>query len=198
MRAMKTNNTFSVSLLLCLAISMLFGCNSLDQPDNSAEIANVKSESGEIVTSPEVELKEGTIARSGISYNADLVTAFEFIERRGEKPDPGDKEQLRKEHVMILEIEDHTTKESTLHSERLRMSDEALASYMMSGIVEDVMVIQGEDSLFAHSAHFDKDIGGTSGARKLRAFLFFNNIDGKKKIETHYFDRLFGAGHIKL
>ena len=169
---------------------------------STPEVSNdVKWNSNKEEDSSDTELiSEGKgKARSGsLRFKADLISAVDFIKLRGEVPAQEDLAQLAKEHVVILEVEDAKATTGIYSSKRLLLSKEDLSSYMMAGITNDLIVIQGDETYLAHSTLFDKDIGTTAGGNTLRVFLFFNDLDDSKPFDIQFNDRLFGTGSIKL
>lgn len=147
-----------------------------------------------------IAIKKGDheILVNGIYYKTDLISALEFIERKGEKADEKDVAQLKKESVLILDIELNEATTSIFDSEHLTMSRDEAMSYMMHGIIGDIHVEQNKEEHLAHTVLVDKDSGQWSGKGGLRFFLFFNDLDPDKKMQTTYYDRLFGGGAITL
>lgn len=147
---------------------------------------------------PVVEVTEGEAASGSVQFTADLISAIDFIKQRGETPLQEDIPALEKEHVLILEMEDLQARSGIYASKRIQFSEENVARYMLSGLIQDAVVIQENEKHYANAVQFDKDMGTTAGSRKLRAFLFFNDLDKNKPFDIQYFDRIFGTGQINL
>src|SRR3989338_3245114 len=175
-------------ILVCL----LTGCSGIDP---TADL--VLLESGEIEKGFSTRLDEKEISNQStihqIRYSIDVLSALEFLNRRGEEPDPNDVADLRRESVLILEMESTEELQEIFFSSRMQMDKEDAIKYLIGEISNDLVLKQGENEYSATGLQYDGML-----KNKLRLFLFYKDIDVHAAIHVSFYDRLFGAGLIQL
>lgn len=160
-----------------------------------------KSAESEKVISKPAEVNEGRSEKAlqkavkvkEVRYSIEAMSGLSFVERKGEKPETADKEQLEKETVVFLELESDF--KNILEPQRIQLSKDKAVQYLMSGIAANVTAIQGEDEHHPDGVLLDRSLKGTN---KLRVILFFSALDHSREFRFNYQDELFGAGEIKL
>lgn len=184
-----------IATVFCLALTAC--SDSQMQVGDRATITGQVSSRNAVQKTQVVNQKKGSIEKSyeDISYSADLISAFEFIERRGEKPAEADRKDLENESVVIFEMSCNEGVSSIFESKKIKMSQEDATAYLMDNVGKDFTVVQGEKEHTPHTVLYD---GHLTGANKIRVFLFFNELEKNEKSQFKYYDRLFGAGFMNL
>lgn len=187
-------------ILIVLVSTLMFSACSGDNDQYTSgaqgEISNVSKKSGEKNTSSASQKEVKVMETQGnVTYKIDLISAKEFIEHKGERVAKADIPKLKKESVLILEMQLNEGVKSVLESKNLTMSKDDAVSYLMSQIKSDVSISQGKDSFDPYEVLYD---GHLTGANKLRVFMFIQDLDLTKTANITFYDRLFGAGLIKL
>lgn len=191
---------FQKILIPLMLFFVLISCEK-DSGLNASENAGTDQTTGAKmqIEKRSADLKEGEfIASNGVLYSADVISALEFLQRKGEVPSGEDLESLKKENVLILEIETHESLSSIFDSKKIKFDKDEAMSYMMSGILGDVSILQNNEEISAYDVLLDKDISNASGNKKVRFFLFLNEFNTNDSYKIKYFDRLFGGGTINL
>jgi len=188
---MKTNYLFIGIIACCFS----FGCET-DTSFVGAK-ATIGGQSEKVIGSSSTnkqKFETNVKSINGVSFKADLMSADEFLKRRGEVVSENEAVKLSKESVLLFEV----TLESgaaILDAQSLQISQNELPSYMMAQLKNDLIIVQNNKSYSATDVLFD---GNSVSRNKIRAFLFFNQLSIDKKIQTKYNDRLFGSGTIIL
>lgn len=133
---------------------------------------------------------------NGITYSIDLMSAVDFVSRKGEHIDMADRMELMKETVVILTIDLNNAKESDVfESEKLTMSREDAMNYLVGNIASDIEIKQGKNSISPSGVEYD---AGISKPSELRVFIYFNNIKTNQPSNVVFYDRLFGSGLLRF
>lgn len=175
-------------LLACL----LAGCSSVDPTGDLMLMDNEGVKNGSSILQDEDELSNQSTVNQ-IQYSIDILSALEYVNRRGEEPDPGDVDELRKESVLILEMESMEKIQEIFESSRIQMDKEDAIKYLIGEITSDIVLTQGENEYLPTAVQYDGMV-----KNKFRLFLFYKDVDVRAGIRVSYYDRLFGAGLIQL
>lgn len=189
----------SIIIMTVFAGSTLISCSGISSSDEYSEsmkLSGNQSEENTVFAAAE-NSNERKVAEThnDVRYKIDLLSAKDFIERKGERVAKSDVQKLKKESVLILEMHVNDRVKSALESSKMVMSKEDAVSYLMSGIIKDVTIGQKKETFKPYEVLYD---GHLTGANKLRVFLFFQDVDLNKTSKIQFYDRLFGAGLINL
>lgn len=132
---------------------------------------------------------------NGITYSFRLMSALEFLERKGELVAESDKTELIKEVVLIATFKNSEAHKSIFEASQITMDQEAATQYLVGTLADDLTLEQGGKSITPSGVQYEKSIAEMG---QLRAFFYFNEINEAKKTKIIYYDRLFGAGLIRF
>jgi hypothetical protein len=186
-------NRFYIGVLL----SLLFACSN---ESTSTPTLHIGAETIDTPVSDVSSMSEKPSALNseqiqGISYSIKALSGLEFIERKGESPDPEDIAFLEEETVLLFEFEENEIGKKIFDSEQLTFDKDEAIKYLSGKIIGDIEIEQGEEKLIPDAALYE---GISSSDSKIRVVLFFTELDKNKEFTLQYYDRLFGAGLIKL
>lgn len=130
-----------------------------------------------------------------ITFSANILAAHDFLTRKGEKIDPNEMEDLKKETVVILEFELAQKHKRILESKSIEMSKDGTIEYLVGEIINDVSIFQDGKTVSPNGHQYENSFGKQN---KTRVYFFFKNIDKNKELRITYHDKLFGAGLINF
>lgn len=187
-------------ILFCFSALMFIGCSEKGEENivaNSSPLELVQDQE----LKPEQTLKkENTSFASkkerGITYSIDLMNAVDFVSRKGEKLEMGDRMELMKESVAILTIDLNNPKErDVFESSKITMEREDAMNYLVGNIASDIEIKQGKETFSPSGVEYD---AGISKPSQLRVFIYFNNIKANQPSSVMLYDRLFGSGLLRF
>lgn len=187
-------------ILFCFSALMFIGCSEKGEENivaNSSPLELVQDQE----LKPEQTLKkENTSFASkkerGITYSIDLMNAVDFVSRKGEKLEMGDRMELMKESVAILTIDLNNPKErDVFESSKITMEREDAMNYLVGNIGSDIEIKQGKETFSPSGVEYD---AGISKPSQLRVFIYFNNIKTNQPSSVVFYDRLFGSGLLRF
>ena len=190
-------------LSICIISCLISACNTSSNKSQTELYAindiEVKQEYlvGEENRREEVKSSKPTMPSSlkhkEIQYAIHVMSALDFVKRKGETPEVEDIDVLKKETVLFLEFESEGT--NILESEQIQLSEEEVFQYVTSKISGDIEIEQEGELISPDGVLLDRS---TRGTNKLRTILFFSTLNHEKEFLFKYKDQLFGAGEIKL
>lgn len=148
-----------------------------------------------IVSVKPYEDKLGKKKFEEIRYNIGFVSAIEFIERKRQKIEEKDRKELMKESVGIFDIELMHSSRGILESYRNPLDQDQTIQYLSGNIVKDFKVEQGGIEYLPSAHHFENS---QSKRNRIKLYIFFKDLDLKRKMRFVYHDRLFGAGMLNF
>ena len=187
-----------VGALLLLATLYARGWNPVTSNSNekgATGITNGKQVNSKVVSGKKITDKNGAVIFGNVQYKADFMPALKFLKRKGEVVAETDKAGLRKEAVLLLEMQVNEGVKNIFDSKQLQLNNQEATEYLMGAVAKDITLTQGKNEFEANAVQYD---GNLSGANKLRVFLFYTDIDANKETKIKYYDRLFGAGLVNL
>ena len=183
-------------LFIMLLVS---GCT--DSGGSSIElISESEAENSEVnivssVNANEVSTGSNKAIINEIQYSFNILSALDYLKGKGERPLPQHVEGLKKESVVIFEINSLEKIKDIYASEKIQMNKEDAIKYLMGSISTDITLVQDNKEFNTTGTQFD---GMLTGANTFRLFLFYKNVNVEKPITLKFYDRLFGAGMINL
>jgi hypothetical protein len=132
---------------------------------------------------------------SGIVYQCTMISALDYLKRKGEKPDKIDLVQLEKETVFIYEISIQNQTKKIMDSPRIEMNDDDLMKYLAGTVSNDFEVEQDGKTYISNGALYEGTVGN---GNTLRIYFFLKGLDLNRKMMIRYYDRIFGSGFIKI
>ncbi len=189
--------TITKLILLLLVFSSCQSDVNHIEGTNTSTIGQFNNEQTEENVKPEPEQAAHFKKIDGISYTYDLISAIDFLKRKGEQPDAADLESLKRESVLILEISTGENILSIFDSPRMTMDQEESVQYLLGQINSDLVLYQGEQE-FSPSGSLPDAL--QVGTNSIRTFFFFTDVNSEESAEIKYYDRLFDNGfiHIKI
>lgn len=130
---------------------------------------------------------------NGIVYSAAVLTAEQFLLRKGERISPEDKEALAQEQVVLLEFSLKDTRKDLWTSDKLTMSREEAANYLAGKIGADIAIEQAGKNFLPNGYSFEGMSGG-----KIRTPFFFKGLDMSLPMTVKYYDALLGGGMMRM
>lgn len=183
-------------LIICSAF--LFACSDSTpkggtvHSNNSGDtFISMKESVGEETNSNESNSK----TFNGITYSFKLMSALDFLKHKGELVAESDKKELSKEVVLIATFKNSEAHKSIFEADQITMDQEAATQYLVGTLAQDLTLEQGGKSIVPSGVQYEKSIAEMG---QLRAFFYFDGINGAKKTKIIYYDRLFGAGLIRF
>lgn len=144
-----------------------------------------------LVSSPNSKTKQ--IDRN--RYTVRVFSALDFLKKKGETPTPNDEQELKKEGIVLLEIEGSDERKDFFEQPEIQLSSEDAMQYLIGNISEDIALSQGSEELYPSGVNFER-IPGMQ--HKIRIVFFFKGIETDKKMKIEYYDRIFGSGIINF
>jgi len=180
---------FLFVLICCLIVSCNTAADEVSQeaaPKHEASLSADQSSAGET----------GAAAKrhKNITYTFKLVSALAFIEQKGERVAQEDRAALAKESVLIVTFETTQQGKNIFEAPEMTISKDEATQYLVGAITQDISIEQKGKTIHPSGAHYESAAGE---AGKLRAFIYFNDIDLSEKAIVVYYDRLFGAGFMR-
>lgn len=190
-------------ILFCLSALIFIGCS--EKGENSIVGTSTSIPLDEEVYGQEpksdqlpngVDQSFASKTENGITYSIDLMSAVDFVSRKGEQIELADRMELMKETVAILTIDLNNTKETDVfESSKMTMEREEAMNYLVGNIASDIEIIQGKKTLSPKGVEYD---AGISKPSQLRVFIYFNNIKIDQPSSVVLYDRLFGSGLLRF
>ena len=181
---------FSLFVLICfLIVSCNTAADGVSQeaaPKQAASLSADQSSAGEPVAAAK--------RHKNIAYTFKLVSALAFIEQKGERVAQEDRAALAKESVLIVTFETTQQGQSIFEAPELTLSRDDATQYLVGAITQDLSIEQKGKTVHPSGAHYESAAGE---AGRLKAFMYFNDIDLSEKAIVVYYDRLFGAGFMR-
>ncbi len=193
--------TYYVSLVLAFSSLLIVSCSDKAKQsfggtyaaDNEVVLSEGQSLEEEGETAVEsIPFYPSTVRKKNIEYYADVMSALDFIERKGEKVQPSDLNRLSSEVVLLLRYTDLSSKK-ILESSDLKMGKTATLQYMAGEMQFDLVLVQGAKKISCSGVQLETL--ATEGAR-LRVMAFFSDVDLEEPVTIKMNDKLFGAGEI--
>lgn len=186
--------------VLCALAGLISACGSGSGDDMSASEMNVgNAKNVEGYSSADVAGGTGDVhfaeAYRGVTYKMSCMSGLDFVLGKGENPGEKYREELERETVVFLEFTHNEQGKDLLELPQMQLSKDDAMSYLAGSISSDIKLMNGEDELSPEGVLFE---GTTTGANKVRVIFFFGEVQKEEKIKLEYYDRLFGAGLIKL
>jgi hypothetical protein len=183
---------FPICLITAVLLPLLFGSCSEEEKQKP-----VKHRPGSPVSDsvPEKVEEEGVSEHhNGIGYTFQLIGAEEFVSRKGETIAEADRKALSEESVLIVDFAAADNKD-VFSDSRITMDGDAALQYLVGDIAADISIEQGGKTFEPEGSHYEK---GLSGMGQLRSFVYFRGVDPSKPAKVVYYDRLFGAGFMRI
>ncbi|MDH4472378.1 MAG: hypothetical protein QE487_07200 [Fluviicola sp.] len=130
-----------------------------------------------------------------ITYSFQLMSALDFVTKKGEKVAASDTADLKKEVVMIATFQHAKSQKDILDSDQITLDKEAATQYLVGELASDVTLEQAGKKVSPTGVHYEKSVGQIG---QVRAFLFFEDVSATQLSTIIYYDRLFGAGLMRF
>lgn len=186
-------------LILLIVLSCSNNRTDLDPVKSNASLENRVDQANLQKPEPtgvdESNSRELSQTIKGISYRIKYMPAIEFLEKKGEMIDPSDLESLKKEQVLLLEIQSDKPYEEILDDQRMSMPKDEAINFLGSSINSDLVVTQNKQEIRANGCSYEGMVGDKS---KIRCVFFFSNIHLEKDFDIRFYDRLFQAGLMRF
>lgn len=189
------------SIYIIGAVVCLASCSS-DKIDINAEqsvdaqiAGNVEKQTGSEAESESLDYLSKVEDIEGVQYSITAMSGLEFIEGKGEVVEASDIDALKKESVIFLEFTNNDPNKKLMEDENFTMQKDDAITYLASGIVADINIEQNEKMIQPNGVLYEKSV---SGDHKIRVALFFTDVQMSEEFSFQYYDRLFGAGIVKL
>lgn len=130
-----------------------------------------------------------------VKYSMGIVSAIEFIAKKGRKSTQNELSKLKSESVAILEFELTKEHKNIFDANRNSLNKDNTIEYLMGNIAKDITIEQdgiiynSNDLLYENS--FSKQ-------NRIRLYFFFTGIKSNEEMKIMYHDRLYGAGLINF
>lgn len=187
----------AVAILLLISYVLLLGCSQNKVSEavrqlsaTSITVEENKKESDEAGSQLNYEVIKD------IRYEANCLSAIDFLTMTGRAVQSSDINALEKEMVILFTMSDTSVHKNIKENKRIIFSDEELHSYLQQEILSDFMVLQNGKIFFPIGVQSDN--GGVLHQNKISTLLFFDSIDMKQKFTIQYNDQLFGAGLLRI
>lgn len=131
------------------------------------------------------------VHKEEVRYSIKVMTALEFLEKKGEKPASKDLESLRNETVLML---DYQCKSGELE-DFAKLDSEQAIRYLNKAIAANITMVQTGNKPQITGVLLE---GQSLKQRKLRVLLFYKALQPNQPYQFHLEDQLFGAGNITL
>ena len=139
--------------------------------------------------------KSSSKTHNGITYSFRMMSATDFLTKKGEQVALGDRAELDKETVVIVTFNSSNKHKDIFELEQMAFDKEAATQYLIGALGDDVTIEQGGKTLTPTGVHYETNFGEIG---QLRAFLYFDGIELSKPAKVVYYDRLFGAGLLRF
>ena len=130
-----------------------------------------------------------------VKYQAKVLPALEFLKRKGEQVATGDKADLAKESVILLEFS--SLKQSTadvLKLEQCKLDYEKAIEHLSFSIESDLHIEQKGQVIHPNGIQYEREFNISS---KKRILCYFSGVDLESDFKLILNDELFGAGILK-
>lgn len=187
-------HTFYTPTFIFTLILLLSACSAAVDNKVSAASDAPGHESDEVAFAENAKsVSRKVIQQTG--YTARVISAIEFLERKGESIDAADKKDLEKEAVVLLELETPDKGKDFFESPAIGYTKEEGMQYLVGDIARDVTLFQGKNEFHASGTSFERSSGQQN---KIRVILFFSGVNASEEMRINYYDRLLGAGIINF
>lgn len=139
--------------------------------------------------------ERGKIKNEDILFSTSIVGALEFLHHKGKAIDKADLEELKKESVVILEMQLSEDHKSIFETNRNKLDRDKTMEYLIGDIMNDLTIEQDGATLISNGNQYENSFGTQN---KIRVYFFFKGLDQNKEYRITYHDRLFGAGLINF
>jgi hypothetical protein len=161
--------------------------------NNDKEFASIKE--GELNKIQVDQYESGTKTINKIRYSIGLISAIEFIQKKGEVIEQRDLEDLKKESVLILEF-NHTSESNDIFEEiQSDLTKEDAVIYLKGEILKNITIEQNHNEFIPDGVSYEGSIGARN---KIRLLLFFNDINVNESAKVVLYDNLFDNGLVKI
>lgn len=133
---------------------------------------------------------------NGVKFEFKAITALEFLNRNGKVPSQEDLESLKKEIVLIFEIQDTNSFNSIFEHPSIVFSQDETVQYLTGQLLQDLTIQQDDKRFDASGIQYEGIIGANTN--KIRVLTFFNGVDLERDYHIHYNDPIFEAGLIRI
>jgi len=187
-----TVSTFMIILLFFV------GCGETTTRGGNAHASTFSADQGiglKESNEPVVIAKSSSKTHSGITYSFRMMSATDFLTKKGEQVGLSDRAELDKETVVIVTFNSSNKHKDIFELEQMTLDKEAATQYLVGAFGDDVTIEQGGKTLTPTGVHYETNFGEIG---QLRAFLYFEGIELSKPAKVVYYDRLFGAGLLRF
>ncbi len=144
---------------------------------------------------PVVSSKSSSKTHNGITYSFNMMSAIDFLTKKGEQVAKNDRDELSKETVVIVTFNSSNKNKNIFELEQMAFDKEVATQYLIDAFGKDVTIEQGGKTFSPTGVHYETGIGEIG---QLRAFLYFEGINISNPAKVIYYDRLFGAGLLRF
>jgi len=181
-----------------LVVLVLSACSEYidSESSSSGSMINEFNAEGEKITSSQLAVANSDeVILSGISYKVNGLSAFNYLQRKGEHIQSADLGELKKESVFMLEFESSKSTQNLFESEEMEMSKDDAVQYLVGDVLEDFTIKQNGKEFIPTGAFYEGQLGGQN---RIRITFFAKGINLKQDYQIVYYDRLFGKGIVKI
>ena len=130
-----------------------------------------------------------------IRYSAGVVSAIEYLNRKKQRVENVDYNDLKKESVLIFDIEIVSQHKKIFQSERLKYDKDYTIQYLVGNFLNDIQIEQNKKIIYPNAHQYENNV---LNQNRIRVFVFFSGLDLRKKMRVIYRDQLFEGGIINF
>lgn len=130
-----------------------------------------------------------------VKYSMGIVSAIEFIAKKGRNSTQNELSKLKSESVAILEFEPTEEHKNIFEAKRNSLNKDKTIEYLMGNIAKDITIEQGGIIYNSNDLLYENSF---SKQNRIRLYFFFTGIKSNEEMKIMYHDRLYGAGLINF
>lgn len=145
-------------------------------------------------------IREGSFMRAEKQINqlkitSTCINALDFLRRKKQRIDSIDIIELKKETVLILELESNNKYKSIFSEKEMKFDQNGFVEYAMSKICEDIYLSQKGKTILPNSSLYENS---RTKINSIKLFFYFKDVNLEENYQLTFYDRIFGKGLIKL
>jgi hypothetical protein len=181
-----------------LLSSLLFSCETESKDNSSTPVgagdADSQSSSQQLLPYQRREDYRASKRIGGIDYKVSIVSALDFLKRKGEKLTQEEQESIKNEQVCFVDIIDIRTHKDIFEHDNIQHSKSKLIQYLMMNVEKDIIAFQGKKE-FSPTASFYE---GQYTKNGLRMYFYFKELNLNSPVELLFNDNILNQGLIRF